>query len=162
LAEADNKKTLKKRNSFLKEFKDFILRGNVVDMAVGIVIGVAFGTVINSAVNDMIMPPIGLLLGKVNFANLFVVLRNGTTPPPYSTVAVANEAGAVTLNYGIFINAIISFIIIALVVYSIIKMMNRFNKKEEAKSPELKECPYCFSLINIKATKCPYCTSDLQ
>lgn len=97
-----------KKSGAIKEFREFVLRGNVIDMAIGIVIGVAFGAVVNSAVNDIIMPPIGLLLGKVNFANLFVVLRNGQTPPPYNTVSAASEAGAVTLNYGLFINTIIS------------------------------------------------------
>jgi large conductance mechanosensitive channel len=146
----------------IKEFKEFIMRGNVIDMAIGIVIGIAFGAVINSVVNDIIMPPIGLLLGKVNFANLFVVLRQGITPPPYNTVEAANEAGAVTLNYGLFINTVISFIIIALVVFGIVKLMNGLRKKEEVKPVEVKECPYCYSSINIKATRCPNCTSELK
>lgn len=159
--ERNDEKNVKK-NGFIKEFKEFILRGNVIDLAIGIVIGVAFGTVVNSAVNDIIMPPIGLLLGKVNFANLFAVLRQGSTPPPYNTVSSAAEAGAVTLNYGLFINTIISFIIISLVIFGIIKLMNRFRRKEEAKPEETKECPYCYSSINIKAVKCPNCTSDLK
>jgi len=146
----------------IKEFKEFIMRGNVIDMAIGIVIGIAFGAVINSVVNDIIMPPIGLLLGKANFANLFVILRQGVTPPPYNTVEAANEAGAVTLNYGMFINSVINFIIIALVVFGIIKLMNSLRKKEEVKPAEVKECPYCYSSINIKATKCPNCTSELK
>ncbi len=162
MEEENNNEKSKKRGGLIKEFKEFIMRGNVIDMAIGIVIGVAFGTVINSAVNDIIMPPIGLLLGKVNFANLFAVLKQGSTPPPYNTVSAAGEAGAVTLNYGLFINTIISFIIISLVIFGIIKLMNRFRKKEEPKQEELKECPYCYSSINIKAVKCPNCTADLK
>ncbi len=158
--ESKDKKTVKKKG-FIREFKEFILRGNVIDMAIGIVIGVAFGAVVNSAVNDIIMPPIGLLLGKVNFANFFIVLKQGSTPSPYNTVSSAAEAGAVTLNYGLFINTLISFIIISFVIFGIIKLMNRFRKKEEAKPEETKECPYCYSSINVKAVKCPNCTSDL-
>ena len=157
-----NEELSRKKSGAIKEFREFVLRGNVIDMAIGIVIGVAFGAVVNSAVNDIIMPPIGLLLGKVNFANLFVVLRNGQTPPPYNTVSAASEAGAVTLNYGLFINTIISFVIISLVIFGIIKLMNRFRKKEEPKPEDLKECPFCYSLINIKAVKCPSCTADLK
>ena len=152
----------KKRGGAIKEFKEFILKGNVIDLAIGIVIGVAFGTVVNSAVNDIIMPPIGLLLGKVNFANMFIVLKKGLTSPPYNTVEAASEAGAVTVNYGLFINTIISFIIIGLVIFGIVKLMNKYRKKEEPKPEETKECPYCYSSINIKAVKCPNCTADLK
>lgn len=155
-------KKIKKRGGLIKEFREFIIKGNVLDMAIGIIIGVAFGAVVNSAVNDIIMPPIGLLLGRINFANLFVILKEGHLPSPYNTVNAANEAGAVTLNYGLFINTIISFIIIALVVFLIIKAVNRFRKKEEPKPEESKDCPFCFSSIHIKAIKCPNCTADLK
>ncbi len=155
-------KKIKKSGGFIKEFKEFIAKGNVLDMAIGIIIGVAFGAVVNSAVNDIIMPPIGLLLGKINFADMFVILKEGHLPSPYNTVSAANDAGAVTLNYGLFINTLISFIIIALVVFLIIKAANRFRKKEESKSEETKECPFCFSSIHIKAIKCPNCTADLK
>jgi len=145
----------------LKDFKEFIMRGNVISMAVGIIIGIAFGTIINSLVNDIIMPPIGLLLGNVDFSNLFVVLKEGATSAPYLSLNAAREAGAVTLNYGIFVNAIISFLIIALVLFFIIRAVNRLKKKEEAK-PSTKECPFCFTSINLKATHCPNCTSELK
>ncbi|MCE5329751.1 large conductance mechanosensitive channel protein MscL [bacterium] len=151
-----------KKNGFIKEFKDFIMHGNVIDMAIGIVIGIAFGAIVNSAVNDIIMPPVGLLLGKADFTNLFAVLRQGSTPGPYVSLSDAKAAGAVTLNYGIFINTIISFVIIALVLFFIIKAVNRMQKKEEAKPADTKECPFCYTTINIKAVKCPNCTSDLN
>jgi large conductance mechanosensitive channel len=148
----------------LKEFKEFAMRGNVVDMAVGIIIGAAFGAIISSIVADVIMPPIGLLLGKVDFANLFLVLKQGTMPGPYETVAAAKQAGAVTLNYGLFINTIITFLIIALVVFLIIRSINKMKRKAEAPAavPTTKECPFCFSVIPIKATRCPACTSPLK
>jgi large conductance mechanosensitive channel len=147
-----------------KEFKEFAMRGNVVDMAVGIIIGAAFGAIVSSLVADVIMPPIGLLLGKVDFSNLFVVLKSGATPGPYETVAAAKLAGAVTLNYGVFINTIISFLIIAFAVFLIIRSINRMKRKAEAPAaaPATKECPYCFSVIPIKATRCPSCTSPLK
>lgn len=144
-----------------KDFKEFIMQGNALSMAVGIVLGMAFGTIINSLVNDIIMPPIGLLLGNVDFANLFVVLKEGGTPGPYPSLSAAGEAGAVTLNYGVFINTIVSFIIIALVLFFIIRAFNRLKKKEEAK-PSTKECPFCFTVIDLKATRCPNCTSELE
>ncbi len=146
----------------LKEFKNFALRGNVVDMAVGIIIGIAFGAIVSSIVNDIIMPPIGLLLGNADFTNLFVVLKDGVTAGPYLSLDAAREAGAVTLNYGIFINTIISFIIIAAVLFFIIRAINRLKKKEEPKAPATKECPFCYTAINIKATRCPNCTSELE
>jgi len=118
----------------LKEFKEFAMKGNVVDMAVGIIIGAAFGTIIKSLVNDVLMPPIGLMLGDVDFSNLFVVLKEGTTPGPYETVALAAEAGAVTMNWGVLINNIISFIIVAIAVFFVIKWINNMRKEEE--SPE--------------------------
>jgi large conductance mechanosensitive channel len=145
----------------IKDFKEFIMRGNMVSMAIGIIIGIAFGAVISSLVNDIIMPPIGLLLGGVDFANLFVVLKEGAVAGPYLSLDAAREAGAVTLNYGIFVNAVISFIIIAIVLFFIIKAVNRLKKKEEKKI-STKECPFCFTSIDIKATRCPNCTSELK
>jgi large conductance mechanosensitive channel len=143
----------------LKEFKEFAMRGNVVDMAVGIIIGAAFGTIVKSLVNDVIMPPIGLLLGKVDFSNLFIVLKGGDVS--YNTLAEAQAAGAITLNYGAFINTIISFVIVAFSVFLVIKNINRLKKEEPAPTPTTKECPYCFSVIPIKATRCGFCTSSL-
>ena len=151
----------------LKDFKTFITRGNVVDLAVGIVIGVAFGAIVNSFVKDIIMPPIGLALGDADFSNLFVVLKEGTIAGPYISLAAAQEAGAITINYGVFINTIISFIILAAVVFFFIvrpiaKMHERQKAKEEAPAPNTKECPYCFTSISINATRCPNCTSELS
>lgn len=148
----------------LKEFKEFALRGSVVDMAVGIIIGAAFGAIVNSLVNDVIMPPIGLLLGKVDFSNLFIVLKEGTQSGPYFSLAAAKAAGAVTLNIGLFINTIISFLIIALAVFLVIRQINKLKRKAEqpAAAPATKNCPYCFSSIPIQAVRCPYCTSNLQ
>lgn len=148
----------------LKEFKEFALRGSVVDMAVGIIIGAAFGAIVNSLVNDVIMPPIGLLLGKVDFSNLFIVLKEGAQTGPYPSLAAAKSAGAVTLNIGLFINTIISFLIIALAVFLVIRQINRLKRKAEAPAaaPTTKNCPYCFSSIPIQAVRCPYCTSSLQ
>ena len=148
----------------IKEFKEFIMRGNVMDMAVGIIIGAAFGTIVTSLVNDVIMPPIGLLLGRVDFANLFIVLRHGMTPGPYGSVAAAQAAGAVTINYGVFINTVINFLIVAFAIFLVIKNVNRL-KREPAPAPAVpttKECPFCFSTIPIKATRCPDCTSELK
>jgi large conductance mechanosensitive channel len=148
----------------LKDFKEFAMRGNVVDMAVGIVIGAAFGVIVKSLVSDVIMPPIGLLLGNVDFENLFAVLKEGTTAGPYASLADAKAAGAVSMNYGVFINTIISFIIVAFCVFLLIRSINKLKRKEEAPPPEptTKECPYCFSTIPIKATRCGYCTSELK
>jgi large conductance mechanosensitive channel len=150
----------------LKDFKAFIMRGSVVDLAVGIVIGVAFAAIVNSLVKDVIMPPIGLALGNVDFTNLFVVLKEGTVAAPYASLGAAQEAGAVTINYGVFINAIVSFIILAAVIFFLIvrpiaKMQARQKAKEEAPAPDTKECPYCYTRISIKATRCPNCTSEL-
>jgi large conductance mechanosensitive channel len=147
-----------------KDFKEFIMRGNVVDMAIGIVIGAAFGTIVKSFVDDVLMPPIGLLLGKVDFSNLFMVLKEGTKATgPYASLAAAKAAGAVTLNWGIFINTIISFIIIAFAVFLLIKAINRMQREKEAPAPEAttKECPFCFTAIPIQASRCPHCTSQL-
>ena len=147
-----------------KEFKEFAMRGNVLDMAVGIIIGAAFGTIVSSLVNDVIMPPIGLLLGNVDFTNLFVVIKHGAIPGPFPGLKEAQAAGAVTINYGKFINTIITFLIVALSVFLLVRGMNRL-KRQEVKAPAAattKDCPYCFSTIAIKATRCPNCTSALS
>jgi large conductance mechanosensitive channel len=145
-----------------KEFREFAMRGNVVDMAVGIVIGAAFGAIVASLVRDVIMPPIGMLLGNVDFTNLFAVLRQGTVPGPYPTLADAQAAGAVTVNYGVFVNSILSFVIVALAVFILVKQMNRLKREEAPAAPTTKECPHCFSTIPIKAVRCPFCTSQLE
>jgi large conductance mechanosensitive channel len=147
-----------------KEFKEFAMRGNVVDMAIGIIIGAAFGKIISSMVVDILMPPIGLLLGKVDFTNLFVVLKSGaTTAGPYASLAEAQAAGAVSINYGAFINTIVNFIIVAFCVFLLIRGINQLKRKQEvpAAVPTTKQCPYCLSTIAIKATRCANCTSSL-
>jgi large conductance mechanosensitive channel len=152
----------------LKDFKAFIMRGNVVDMAVGIIIGAAFGPIVGSLVKDVIMPPIGLGLGKVDFANLLIVLKEGATPGPYASLAAAQAAGAVSINYGTFINLVINFLIIAAVVFFfIVRPIAKMNARQAAKNaapaaaPNTKECPFCYTSIPIKATRCPNCTSPL-
>jgi large conductance mechanosensitive channel len=147
----------------LKEFKEFAMRGNVVDMAVGVVMGAAFGTIVTSLVNDLLMPLLGLILGDADFTNLFIVLSEGSTSGPYETLSLAQEAGAVTLNYGLFINAVISFLIIAIAIFFLIRAINRLQKQEEASpaEPTTKECNYCFSEIPLQAVRCPNCTSEL-
>jgi len=147
----------------LKEFKEFAMRGNVVDMAVGIVIGAAFGTIVKSLVADVIMPPIGLILGNVDFSNLFITIKEGAIPGPFSTLADAQKAGAVTINYGAFINTIVSFIIVAFALFMVIKGMNKLKREQETPpaEPTTKECSHCFTTIPIKATRCPHCTSEL-
>ena len=142
----------------LKEFRDFIARGNVVDLAVGVIIGGAFGKIVSSLVNDIIMPPIGLLLNGVDFKNLFVPL-NGQ---PYATLADAQKAGAPTLNYGNFINNVIDFLIVALVIFLMVRAINRLQRPVPAADPTTKECPYCLTAIPLKATRCPNCTSELE
>jgi large conductance mechanosensitive channel len=147
----------------IKEFKEFAMRGNVVDMAVGIIIGAAFGAIVKSLVDDVIMPPIGLLLGNVDFSNLFVTLKEGATAGPYATLELAKKAGAVALSYGAFFNTIVSFVIVAFSVFMLVKGMNTLKRKQEAApaAPTTKECPHCLSTIPIKATKCAHCTSGL-
>ncbi len=147
-----------------KEFKEFILRGNVVDMAVGIIIGAAFGSIITSLVGDIIMPPVGLLLGNVDFSNLFAVLKEGKAAGPYDSVAAAKAAGAVTLNFGVFINTIISFLIVAFSVFLLVRSINRLRRQQEAAPavPTTKECPFCLSVIPLKAVRCGHCTSELK
>jgi large conductance mechanosensitive channel len=144
----------------LKEFKEFAMRGNVLDMAVGIIIGVAFGAIVNSLVKDVLMPPLGLLLGKMDFSNLYLNLSGAD----YASLAAAQEAGAATINYGVFVNTVINFIIVAFAVFLLVRQVNRFAKKEEAPPPEptTKECPFCVSEIAIKAMRCPNCTSELK
>jgi large conductance mechanosensitive channel len=151
----------------LQDFKAFIMRGNVIDMAVGIIIGIAFGLVVNSLVKDIIMPPIGLALGNVDFTNLFVTLKDGLiTPGPYASLAAAQAAGAVTINYGAFINAVVNLLIIAAVVFFLIvrpiAKMQALKKAKEPAAPTTKQCPYCTTSIPIKASRCPNCTSELK
>ena len=142
----------------IKEFKEFIMRGNVVDLAVGIIIGGAFGKIVSSFVGDILMPPLGLLLGKINFSDLFINL-SGTA---YPSVAAAKAAGAPTINYGLFINTIIDFLIVAFAIYLLIVQVNRMQKKPEAAPPATKDCPFCLSAIPVKAVRCPHCTSNLE
>jgi large conductance mechanosensitive channel len=141
-----------------KEFKAFAMRGNVMDMAVGIIIGAAFGRIITSLVSDVLMPPLGLALGKVDFSSLFLNISG----KPYATLADAKAAGAATINYGLFINSIIDFLIVAFVIFMIVRMINRWDKPALAPAPATKDCPFCFSAIPIKATRCPNCTSELR
>jgi large conductance mechanosensitive channel len=146
----------------INEFKKFAMRGNVVDMAVGIIIGGAFGTIVKSLVSDVMMPPLGLLLGGVDFSDLFITLKEGATAGPYATLAAAQAAGAVTIGYGVFMNAVISFLIVAFAVFLLIKGINKLQReKEEPAEPTTKDCPKCFTAIPIKATRCPNCTSEI-
>jgi large conductance mechanosensitive channel len=144
-----------------KEFKEFAMKGNVMDMAVGIIIGAAFGLIVKSFVDDMIMPPIGMLLGNMDFSNLFAVLKEGKVAGPYATVAAAKQAGAITLNYGLFINTIINFLIVAAAIFMVVRSMNKLKREKPAPDPNSKECPYCFSTIPLQASRCPHCTSEL-
>lgn len=148
----------------LKDFKEFALRGNVVDMAVGIIIGAAFSTIVTSLVSDILMPPIGVLLGNVDFSSFFIVLKEGKLPGPYVSPSAAKAAGAATINYGVFVNTVISFLIVALAVFLLVRNINRLKRQEEAPPAVVttKECPYCLSVIPIKATRCAHCTSELK
>jgi large conductance mechanosensitive channel len=147
----------------LKEFKAFAMRGNVLDLAVGIIIGGAFGTIVKSLVDDVIMPPIGLALGNVDFADLFLMLKAGAkAAPPYATLAEAQAAGAVTVNYGVFVNAVITFLIVAFAVFLLVRAANRLQPQEAAAAPTTKDCPYCRMAIPSGATRCPQCTSELR
>jgi large conductance mechanosensitive channel len=141
----------------LKEFKEFVMRGNVLDMAVGIIIGVAFGKIITSFVNDVLMPPLGLLLGKVDFSNLFLNISG----KDYPTLAAAKAAGAATINYGVFLNTVLDFLLVALAVFLLIKQVNRLKGAPAPVEPTTKDCPYCLSPMAIKAVRCPHCTSQL-
>lgn len=142
----------------IKEFREFIMRGNVVDLAVGIIIGAAFGKIVTSFVNDILMPPLGLLLGKINFADLFINLSD----KPYPSVAAAKAAGAPTINYGMFLSSVIDFVIVGFAIFLMIKQINRFKQKPVEAAPSTKECPFCLSTIPVKATRCPHCTSVLE
>ena len=148
----------------MNEFKKFVMRGSVIDMAVGIIIGGAFTKIVNSMVADVMMPPLGLLIGKVDFSNWFVVIKQGTTAGPYATIAEAQAAGATTMNLGLFLNAIISFVIVAFCIFLLIKAINKLNSpKEQAPIPvSTKKCPYCCSEIALEATRCPHCTSEIK
>jgi large conductance mechanosensitive channel len=141
----------------LKEFREFAMRGNVMDLAIAVIIGGAFGKIVTSFVNDVIMPPIGLLLGGVDFTNLLIALDGNL----YESLDAAKAAGAATINYGVFLNTVIDFIIVALVIFLIIKSANRMKKPDPVAAPTTKDCPHCFTAIPIKATRCPNCTSQL-
>ena len=141
-----------------KEFKEFAMRGNVLDMAIGIIIGAAFGKIVSSFVNDVLMPPLGLILGKVDFSNMFINLSSQS----FATLEEAKKAGAVTIKYGLFINTVIDFIIVAFVIFLMIRQINRLKRKPAPADPITKDCSYCFSVIPIKATRCPHCTSELK
>jgi large conductance mechanosensitive channel len=147
----------------LKEFKAFALRGNVLDLAVGIIIGGAFGTIVKSLVDDVIMPPIGLALGNVDFSNLFILLKPGVkAAPPYASLADAQAAGAVTINYGSFINNVVTFLIVAFAVFLVVRAANRLKPQDAAAAPTTRDCPYCRMAIPVAASRCPQCTSDLR
>ena len=156
----------KRLRRIVEEFEKFALRGNVVDMAVGILLGAALGTIASSLVDDIIMPPVGAVIGGVDFTELFFVIKEGDPTSPYSTLVRARDAGAVTINYGLFINNIISFIVVALVLFLSIRGFNELVEAiqggEEDPSPTTRKCPYCFSTIALKATRCPHCTSQLE
>lgn len=146
-----------------EEYKTFALRGNVVDMAVGIIIGAAFGTVVQSLVNDVLMPPLGLIAGNTDFTNLFWVLQEGSPEGPYATLQAAREAGAVTINVGVFVNAVISFLIVTFAVFLLVRYVNRLREPDEGPPPpaSVKKCPHCISDVPVQATRCPQCTSEL-
>jgi large conductance mechanosensitive channel len=147
----------------LKEFKEFAMRGNVLDMAVGIIIGAAFGTIVTSLVADILMPPIGLLLGNVDFSNIFTVLKSGVPAAPYVNLAAAQAAGAITINWGAFANTVISFLIVAFAIFLLIRTINKLKRKEEQPAaPSTKECPECLSVIPIKAIRCAHCGIALK
>ena len=142
----------------LKEFKEFAMRGNVVDMAIGIIIGGAFGKIISSLVGDILMPPIGRLMGNLDFSNLFIVL-NGQA---YDSLKAAKDAGAPTINYGLFLNTVIDFVIVAFAIFMLVKQLNRLKKEAPPAAPTTKECPYCLTQIALKATRCSSCTSEVK
>ncbi len=148
----------------LKEFREFAVKGNAVDMAVGIIIGAAFGAIITSLVADIIMPPIGMLMGNLDFANMLIVLKEGKIPAPYATLAQAKTAGAVTINYGQFVNTVINFLIVAFSVFMLVRSINRLRQEKEAPpaAPNTKECPFCLSVIPLQAVRCAHCTSELR
>lgn len=145
----------------LKEFREFAMRGNVVDMAVGIILGGAFGTIAKSLVDDVIMPPLGLVLGGVDFSNLFVVLKDGVTAGPYASLADARAAGAVAVAFGVFVNNVVSFLIVALAVFFLVRGINSLRRSPQPPTPDAKECPYCCAAVPLRAIRCPECTSEL-
>jgi large conductance mechanosensitive channel len=145
----------------LKDFKDFAVKGNVIDMAVGIIVGAAFTTVVKSLVDDLLMPPLGVVLGNVDFSDKFLLLRDGTPAPPYVSVEQARKAGATVLSYGQFINAVVSFVIVAFVLFLVVRWITKL-RGQEAPSPTTKSCPFCQSTIALAATRCPQCTSQLE
>ncbi len=144
---------------FMQEFKEFAVKGDAIDLAVGVVIGTAFGTIVKSLVDNMLMPVVSLLTGRIDFMNLFIVIRQGKTPAPYPTLAAAQAAGATAIAYGVFINAIVTFVLIAFSIFLMVRAINRFRRQPE---PTEKPCPYCFTNIPIAATRCPACTSALD
>jgi large conductance mechanosensitive channel len=144
-----------------QDFKAFVMRGNVMDLAIGVIIGAAFGSVVKSLVDDVIMPPIGLATGGVDFANKYALLKAGTTAPPYASLAAAREAGAVTLNYGAFINNVLAFLIVALTVFMLVRVINRLYNRPAEPTPSTRPCPFCTMTIANAATRCPNCTSAL-
>ena len=146
----------------LKDFKEFAMRGNVVDMAVGIIIGASFGGIVKSLVDDVIMPPIGMVLGNVDFSNLYAVLKDGNPAGPYAALAEAKKAGAVTINYGLFANSVVSFLIVAFAVFLLVRGLNKLKSPAPVTEATAKDCPYCFSSIAIRATRCPHCTSSIE
>jgi large conductance mechanosensitive channel len=149
--------------SVLREFREFALRGNVIDLAIGIIIGAAFGTIISSLVDDIIMPPIGLLLGGVRFEDLFLVLRPGDPAAPYTTLVDAKAAGAVTVNYGVFVNRLVTFVIVLFAVFMIVRAINRLRRRQQvAPDPTDRPCPFCAMPIPLRAVRCPHCTSAIE
>ena len=147
---------------FLREFREFAMRGNVVDLAVGVIIGAAFSAVVTALVNDVLMPPLGLLIGGADFKNIFFVLRAGAAPGPYTTVEAAKEAGAVTINIGLFLNAVLGFLLVAFAVFLLVRFINRMHRTEVAPPlPSTRKCPYCVSDIPLAAVRCPQCTSEV-
>ena len=147
--------------SVLGEFREFAVRGNVIDMAVGIIIGAAFGAIVASLVDDIIMPPVGLILGGVSFEDMFLVLRAGEPRPPYDTLADAKTAGAVTINYGVFINRLMTFLIVAFAVFMLVRAINRLRRQQPA-APTERPCPFCAMAIPVNAVRCPHCTSAIE
>ena len=142
----------------LKEFKEFAMRGNVLDMAIGVIIGAAFGKIITSLVSDILMPPIGLALGKLDFSNLFIDLSGGN----YPTIAAAKQAGAATINYGLFVNTVIDFVIVAFVIFLLVRQVNRMRPAPPPPPPSTRDCPYCLTAVPLKASRCGHCTSELK
>jgi large conductance mechanosensitive channel len=146
-----------------REFKKFAIKGSVIDLAIGIIIGSAFGNLVKSLVDDLIMPPVGLLLNGVDFSNIFIILKEGVSPKPYASLSIAQETGAVTMNIGVFINTLISFFIVSFVVFLLVKAVNKVRREdEEPKPPATKKCPLCFSEVHAEAVRCPHCTSEIQ